>query len=120
MEVWGGNTAAENGISVHGIDAMLYSQPYHGESNSSDIHYVSMCGEGRIARFVLAYVAGHGIALHSRLLSRHFSPEHRGAMWCERVQSRLGSPVVRSCSQWHLSSALRQWWWQPAPALADP
>lgn len=75
MEVWGGNVAAENGISVHGIDAWLYSQPYQGESSGGDIHYVSMCGRGRIARFVLADVAGHGnavneLAIHLRTLMR--------------------------------------------------
>jgi hypothetical protein len=64
MEVWGGNVAAESGISVHGIDAWLYSQPYHGEASGGDIHYVSMCGEGRIARFVLADVAGHGVEVN--------------------------------------------------------
>ncbi len=60
MEVWGGNVAIESGISVHGVDAWLYSQPYHGEASGGDIHYVSMCGRGRIARFVLADIAGHG------------------------------------------------------------
>ncbi len=75
MEVWGGNVALESAISVHGIDAWLYSQPYHGESSGGDIHYVSMCGQGRIARFVLADVAGHGIAVndlavHMRTLMR--------------------------------------------------
>lgn len=68
MEVWGGNIAAESGISVHGIDAWLYSQPFHGESSGGDIHYVSMCGEGRIARFVLADVAGHGAAVNDLAL----------------------------------------------------
>ncbi len=75
MEVWGGNVAAESGISVHGIDAWLYSQPFQGEASGGDIHYVSMCGEGRIARFVLADVAGHGaevndLALDLRTLMR--------------------------------------------------
>lgn len=75
MEVWGGNVAAESGISVHGIDAWLTSHPYHGEPAGGDIHYVSMCGRGRIARFVLADVAGHGaqvsdLAAHLRDLMR--------------------------------------------------
>lgn len=75
MEVWGGNVAAESGVSVHGIDAWLYSQPFQGETSGGDIHYVSMCGEGRIARFVLADVAGHGtdvndLALDLRTLMR--------------------------------------------------
>lgn len=75
MEVWGGNIAAESGISVHGIDAWLYSQPFHGEASGGDIHYVSMCGQGRIARFVLADMAGHGaevndLAVQLRTLMR--------------------------------------------------
>lgn len=60
MEIWGGNRAVEHAISVFGIDAWVLSIP-HGDSNQGgDIHYVSMCGSGRIARFVLADVAGHG------------------------------------------------------------
>jgi len=75
MEVWGGNVAVESGISVHGIDAWISSQPYHGDAGGGDIHYVSMCGAGRIARFVLADVAGHGdavsgLALQLRTLMR--------------------------------------------------
>ena len=75
MEIWGGNVAVESCISVHGIDAWISSQPYHGDSGGGDIHYVSMCGAGQIARFVLADVAGHGeavsgLALQFRTLMR--------------------------------------------------
>jgi len=75
MEVWGGNVAVESCISMHGIDAWISSQPYHGDSGGGDIHYVSTCGAGRIARFVLADVAGHGdavsgLALQLRTLMR--------------------------------------------------
>lgn len=97
MEVWGGNIAAESGISVHGIDAWLYSQPYHGEASGGDIHYVSMCGQGRIARFVLADVAGHGvavsdIAVHLRTLMRKhvgMPDQTRFARALNRVFGRL-------------------------------
>lgn len=60
MEVWGGNRAISSGISIPGIDAWIYSQPFRAQSAGGDIHYVSMCGEGRIGRFMLADVAGHG------------------------------------------------------------
>lgn len=60
MEVWGGNTAVESGISMTGVDAWVYSQPYRAQAAGGDIHYVSMCGMGRIGRFFLADVAGHG------------------------------------------------------------
>ena len=60
-EVWGGNEAIYNAISVRGIDAWIASYPFQGASDGGDIHYVSMCGGGRIARFVVADVSGHGV-----------------------------------------------------------
>jgi len=63
MEIWGGNRAIESGVSVTGIDAWVFSEPYAGEPTGGDIHYVSMCGGGKIARFAVADVAGHGGAV---------------------------------------------------------
>jgi phosphoserine phosphatase RsbU/P len=60
LEVWGGNAATDQDFNVHGIDGWIYSRPYHGAASGGDVHYVSMCGRGRIARFLLADVAGHG------------------------------------------------------------
>ncbi len=60
MEVWGGNGAIHNAISVPGIDAWISSDPYEGDACGGDIHYVSMCGAGRISRFAIADVSGHG------------------------------------------------------------
>jgi len=62
MEVWGGNRAVEDAVSVFGIDAWVLSLPHAGGQQGGDIHYVSMCGSGRIARFIVADVAGHGTA----------------------------------------------------------
>ncbi len=63
MEVWGGNGAIHNAISVPGIDAWISSDPYEGNAYGGDIHSVSMCGAGRISRFAIADVAGHGAAV---------------------------------------------------------
>ncbi|MCC7292870.1 MAG: serine/threonine-protein phosphatase [Phycisphaerales bacterium] len=77
MEIWGGNQAVDSGISVPGIDAWVFSETYHGEAAGGDIHYVSMCGGGKIARFALADVAGHGSAVADlavvlrRLMRKH-------------------------------------------------
>ncbi len=60
MEVWGGNRAISSGISIPGIDAWIYCQPFRGQPSGGDIHYVSMCSQGQIGRFMLADVAGHG------------------------------------------------------------
>lgn len=62
MEIWGGNRTAEDTVSVFGMDAWVLSLPCAGAEAGGDIHYVSMCGSGRIARFAVADVAGHGQA----------------------------------------------------------
>lgn len=60
MEVWGGSEAFENAVSMPGIDAWLCSIPYEGAVEGGDVHYISLCAAGQIARFVVADVAGHG------------------------------------------------------------
>lgn len=72
MEIWGGNEAVESAISVPGIDAWIFSQPYAGSNKGGDVYYVSTCACGEIARFAIADVSGHGDAvgkLSSRLRS---------------------------------------------------
>jgi len=64
MEIWGGNRAVEDAISVHGIDAWVVSEPHAGAEGGGDVHYVSMCGMGRISRFAVADVAGHGASVN--------------------------------------------------------
>lgn len=63
LEVWGGNQAIQTEVSVPGIDAWISSIPYRGEADGGDVHYLSMCGAGRVSRFALADVSGHGDAV---------------------------------------------------------
>jgi len=63
MEIWGGNRAIDSGVSSPGIDAWVVSRPYGEAESGGDIHYVSMCAAGKIARFAVADVAGHGDAV---------------------------------------------------------
>lgn len=60
MEIWDSNESIESAISAPGIDAWVYSRPHEADLDGGDIHYVSMCGAGRIARFFIADVSGHG------------------------------------------------------------
>lgn len=61
LEVWGGNGASDNGVTMPGIDAWAFSRPYQGHAAGGDIHYVSSCGTGRISRVMVADVSGHGV-----------------------------------------------------------
>lgn len=60
MEIWGGNGAFENAVSMPGIDAWVLSQPFAGDARGGDVHYISMCAGGKIARFAVADISGHG------------------------------------------------------------
>ena len=63
MEIWGGNTAEDAAISVPGIDVWVHARPALGSDAGGDIHYVSTCGAGKLTRFVVVDVAGHGPAV---------------------------------------------------------
>jgi serine phosphatase RsbU (regulator of sigma subunit) len=63
MEIWGGNRSTASHISVTGIDGYVFSKPYRDGSAGGDIHYVSLCGGGNIARIAVADVSGHGDAV---------------------------------------------------------
>jgi len=77
FEVWGGNHAVDNGVSMAGLDAWVYSAPYEHSTGGGDVHYVSSCATGRVTRILLADVAGHGdgaavLALRLRDLMRQY------------------------------------------------
>lgn len=61
MDIWGGNDEIQNAISVPGIDVWIYAKP-HEASRGGDIYYLSTCGAGRVSRFMVADVSGHGAA----------------------------------------------------------
>jgi phosphoserine phosphatase RsbU/P len=75
MELWGGNEAARDRISVPGFDAYVYCQPHQGHQCGGDLRFVSTCAAGQIVRFTLADISGHGdgvseAALRLRALMR--------------------------------------------------
>jgi len=77
MEVWGGSQFTERGVEFSGLDAWVYSKPFGQSPRGGDVYYASSCATGRITRFLLADVAGHGQSVAStaadlRLLMRRF------------------------------------------------
>ena len=79
LEVWGGTAAVETTLNLPGIDAWVFSEPYHGDDAGGDIHYVSSCFTGRVARFAVADVSGHGASVSNlsatlrRLMRKHIN-----------------------------------------------
>jgi sigma-B regulation protein RsbU (phosphoserine phosphatase) len=77
MEVWGGSQLTARGVAFGGLDAWVYSKPHGNAEHGGDVYYASSCATGRIARLLLADVAGHGKSVAStaadlRTLMRRF------------------------------------------------
>lgn len=61
MEIHGGHTAAEEALTLSGMDAWVYSRPHNADlAGGGDVHYISLCGGGAITRLIVADVSGHG------------------------------------------------------------
>lgn len=58
-EVWGGNRPIHAPVELPGMRGVLYSHPCDG-GRGGDVHYLSVCGSGVMARACLADVVGHG------------------------------------------------------------
>jgi serine phosphatase RsbU (regulator of sigma subunit) len=61
-EVRGGNHTIYEVVSLPGLHGVLYSSPCNG-TRGGDVHYLSVCGSGLLARVCVADIAGHGQAL---------------------------------------------------------
>ncbi|SFJ00943.1 hypothetical protein SAMN05421753_114121 [Planctomicrobium piriforme] len=41
MEVWGGNAATEKWVETLGLKSWVYNHPFHQDSRSGDVYYLS-------------------------------------------------------------------------------
>ena len=70
MEIWGGNRAIDKYFEAPGIDIYVHSAPYKdSQTGGGDIYYLTSCASGRISRFLLADVSGHGESASSIAIS---------------------------------------------------
>jgi len=53
-EVWGGNRRTEGPVELPGLSAWVYARPSGESESGGDVHYLSVCGEGRLTRVGLA------------------------------------------------------------------
>lgn len=61
MEIWGGNQEIDKYFQATGLDIYVNSKPFlDSETGGGDIYYLTSCASGRISRFLLADVSGHG------------------------------------------------------------
>lgn len=77
LEVWGGNQHVSALLELPGLLAWVDSAPYNEATEGGDLHYLSACNNGAVARVALADVSGHGaevsgIAENLRRLMREY------------------------------------------------
>ncbi len=60
-EVWGGNRPVDAAVELPGVRGWVFSSPCGGP-RGGDVHYLSACGSGVLARMCVADVVGHGEA----------------------------------------------------------
>jgi len=77
LEVWGGNQHVSALVELPGLLAWVESAPYKEAVGGGDLHYLSACNNGVVARVALADVSGHGaevssIAENLRTLMREY------------------------------------------------
>ena len=60
MEVWGGNVETNRALEMPGLRVWISSNAYGSAEQGGDVYYISACASGRITRFLLADISGHG------------------------------------------------------------
>ena len=125
MEIWGGIEPVERTVATPGLDLWVFSQPFQGDEQGGDVHYVTLCGGGVITRIVVADVSGHGSSVaefssslrallrkninqksQKRLVeqppTRHISQPDRATTACHSA-SGFGQPrLCRSNCSWRI------------------
>jgi phosphoserine phosphatase RsbU/P len=117
MEVFGGNEAVDATLEVPGLDVGVHAAPSGGASGG-DVHYVSSCATGRIARILVADVAGHGphvstIAEALRKSMRRFV----NYVSCDGLMAGLNRACLEIADDARFASAVVATYWAPGDRL---
>ena len=118
MEIWAGNRAVHSAARVPGIDIWVYARPYGDEAEGGDIHYVSLCGGGKISRFAIADITGHG-ASAGRLATalRGLMRKYIGTVSQTDFVRRLNKEFVSFAQQGRFATALVATYFAPTDNL---
>ncbi len=118
LEIWGGATAVDAAVSVHGLDLYVFSQPFRDGVCGGDVCLISTCGAGNIARIVLADVAGHGTAVSSlgrslrRLMRKHITTADQS-----RLARELNGEFTRISKEGRFATAVLATYFAPTDHL---
>ena len=63
LEIFGGNEATNRRVRAGHLDIWVLAEPYEAGHGGGDIHFISQCAAGAVARIAIADVSGHGEAV---------------------------------------------------------
>ncbi len=118
LEIWGGATAVDAAVSVHGLDLYVFSRPFRDGVCGGDVCLISTCGAGNIARILLADVAGHGTAVSSlgrslrRLMRKHITTVDQS-----RLARELNAEFTRISKEGRFATAVLVTYFAPTDHL---
>lgn len=117
-EVWGGNDSVDRAVTMMGLDAWVLSRPHAGDDQGGDIHYLSSCATGRIARLLIADVSGHGqvVADLARRL-RDLMRQYMNFVDQGKLVGGLNTEFSRQASAGRFATALIATFWAPTDEL---
>lgn len=91
LEIVGGNEVSHNTLAAPGMDIFIESIPYGG-SVGGDLHYLTICGSGRVTRIAVADVSGHGPGMDATTqMLRRIMQKHKNLL----DQTKLARAVNR-------------------------
>jgi phosphoserine phosphatase RsbU/P len=120
MEIWGGNRAIDTSFEAPGIDIYVYSTPYkESRLGGGDIYYLTSCASGRISRFLLADVSGHGEAASSLAVSlRDLLRRNVNRISQERFVEEMNSEFERMADASAFATAVVATFFEPRKTLS--
>ncbi|MEM1166603.1 MAG: PP2C family protein-serine/threonine phosphatase [Planctomycetota bacterium] len=118
MEIFGGNGVVHDAVSTPGFDVFLFGEPFEGGEGGGDVHYLSMCAAGRVTRFALADISGHGITVDEsakrlrKVVRKHINTANQAGL----VRA-LNEEVLASEAGNRFATAVVATYYAPARAL---
>jgi sigma-B regulation protein RsbU (phosphoserine phosphatase) len=100
LELRGGNAFASYSAELPGLLGWISCNPLHPAIRGGDLHYLSACSHGSIARVVLADVAGHGEIVSAAALRLHDALREHVDHWDQ-------SALIRELNESFLKTTLR-------------
>ncbi len=119
MEVWGGNRETNRVFTMPGLATWVFSRPHLQASSGGDVYYLSSCASGRITRFLLADVMGHGAgASDTARYLRDLMRENINLIQQTRLVRSMNQQFSDSTEQGGFATALVGTYFAPRRSLA--